>query len=178
MAQSRFSADPTPWWSETLCCFSEVRLFPAGLGTSSHSMVSGCCLHFLHASLLSQWEQYSSVQQEGSDSCPAHCLAACAPLVECNSFILLNIFWIKYQRAETGWGLLYRATFLLFPLDERGFRPTGNSSGSTPSLSVTRVLKKDRTNCPSGTKSKQSVPFTVLKEHFSQGEYFIYLLQY
>ncbi len=45
----------------------------------------------------------------------------------------------------------------LIPSSEREFRPTGSSTGSTPSLSVTRVHEKHGTICSNNANLKQSV---------------------
>lgn len=84
---------------------------PGGLKLSAASQRCDCSLldselllipWFLAAVCTSSMLLYSASEnstavfnKKESDSYPVHCLAACAPLVQWNSFILLNIFWAQ-----------------------------------------------------------------------------------
>lgn len=94
---------------------------------SSHSMVSGCCLHFLHVSFFFQSSENSRAvfSKKAFDSYPLQPVLTWFPCCLCTfSTSTAPLFlWIslgpKYQRAGAGWGLLSRATSLLIPSFER-----------------------------------------------------------
>lgn len=120
-----------------------------------------------------------SLHSRGTDFPACLCTFSKAQLLYSYEYLLTP----EYQRAEAGWGLLSRATSLLFPLFEREFGPTGSSSGSTPSLSIHKGSRERQNNlfqqyqlktiCSAflwpctELRGKAFAQFKVLKEYFS-----------